>query len=148
MISDEERKERERLQEEADKEKAKIKPHKISVDGIEIDFEDRQTRLISKALSPSAQWNSGRSKLEDAKEEVCELFWRTKDGVYFVFLTDLDGEVMSRGIRIETKDAHSRMTWPHQWFVTEAQKKELQAEDFKLASARAARYAALDNKDV
>ena len=88
MISDKERIER-KLQEEADKEKAKTKPQKIRVDGVEIDLQDRQTLLIGKTSIPPGGWDSGKTSISLPtwnraasssrtlpKEEGCELFWR------------------------------------------------------------------------
>jgi hypothetical protein len=143
VISEEERKKRELLQAEADKEKAKIKPQQIRVDGIEIDLQDRKTRLIDKTSIPPGEWDSGKTSIPRPmwnrapnnsrplpKEQGCELFWRIPR-LYFILLVDLEGEVKSSK-RIELIDAHNRMELPYQKFITDAQKTEFQVEDLRL----------------
>lgn len=138
MISDEERKERERLHKEAEDEREKIKQRfKFGIvfwGHVGFDMSDPETRLICKVPPQTLVQTSPVHKTM----HVVELYWRTKDGNYFKLVSY---EEVTIPMHVDTEQAHYKMnTMKHyQWFLTDAQKKELQVEDFELAKAQAER---------
>ncbi len=118
----EDREQKERLQREAHQNRIKLP--KREIDGVVFDTSDRDTRLIGKTPSFLATWDSPKNE-----KEVCELYWRTKDGNYFISLTA--GYVR----HIDTRTAHDLLdigTSDYQWFITDAQKKELKEKDDRM----------------
>jgi ATP-dependent DNA helicase RecG len=137
-----------KLQNEAEAERTKILqkfgPHITIVWGhLGFDMGDPQTRLICKSPPQELVWTSPVQKTV----HVAELYWRTKDGHYFKIVYDEEG---ATPLNVDADEVHYKMNTRtnYQWFITDAQKKELQAEDFELAGARSARYPTPENKDV
>lgn len=136
MISDEER-ERAQLQKEAEEEWKKTSPRFKQVIGgwraLGFDTSGPETRLICKVAQTAVQTSP-----EHKTMHVVELYWRMKDGSYFKLHYD---ELEGTPLHVNPEEAHRIMnTRPdYQWFLTDAQKKELQVEDFELAKARAER---------
>ena len=127
MENDREQKERERLQKEAEEERKKIDYPPVYFDGIEFDVSDPETRLICKVPPQTLVWTSPEQKTV----HVIELYWRTKDGNYFKFTYDEDAGMP---FHIDVEEAHYIMNkrTDYEWFLNDAQKKELKEADERI----------------
>jgi hypothetical protein len=125
-IDDREQKERERLQKEADQEMEKINFEKIATFDEELNPYDPKTRLIGKSSTSFFEW-SRPEEVRGKKGHEYTLYWRKKNGNYFKFTVNA-GTFFEN---IDAKAVHDLMNKRagFQWFLTDAQKKELQEQD-------------------
>jgi len=115
VISDEERNERERLQRKGSMEWERIKLPKTT---------------LYHTDDPGRIW-IGIAQIVPMSDDF-ELFWRTKDAEYFVYRSL--GSHGGMPSRTDSKYVYEKMTSSFsEWYITDAQKEELQEEDAGLA---------------
>jgi hypothetical protein len=146
MNDDEERKEQERLKNEAEDERKKMLQRfggAVLVFWDHVGFDMNDSQLICKTLPQTLTW----TKPEHKEIHVVELYWRTKDGNYFKLSYD---EENAMPFPVDISDAHRMLREDKrcQWFLTDIQRHELIKEDFDLAAVRGSRIPTRHNKDV